>query len=151
MAFKWLTRLIQETSEPGTDSSDLSRAIAVLMLEVAQSDFEETEKETSTLLEGLIEHVGESEQRPQDLLAAARSDKAKSAGLYEFTRLACTEMSMAERCTLVEQLWRIAYADGVIDKYEEAAIRKVSELLYVPHSDFIKAKLTAAGAANNTP
>ena len=47
-------------------------------------------------------------------------------------------MSLEERY-LIEQLWDIAYADGVIDKYEEAAIRKVSELLYVPHSDFIKA------------
>jgi len=32
----------------------------------------------------------------------------------------------------------------VVDKYEEAAIRKASDLLYVPHSDFIKAKLSAA-------
>ena len=52
-------------------------------------------------------------------------------------------MSMEERVQLVEQLWRIAYADGVIDKYEEAAIRKASELLYVPHSDFIRAKFAA--------
>jgi uncharacterized tellurite resistance protein B-like protein len=44
---------------------------------------------------------------------------------------------------LVAQFWQIAYADGVIDKYEEAAIRKVSDLLYVPHSDFIRAKLSA--------
>jgi uncharacterized tellurite resistance protein B-like protein len=43
----------------------------------------------------------------------------------------------------VEQLWLIAYADGVIDKYEEAAIRKASELLYVSHSDFIRAKFAA--------
>ena len=47
---------------------------------------------------------------------------------------------------LVEQLWRIAYADGVIDKYEEAAIRKASELLYVAHADFIRAKLSAHAA-----
>ena len=60
-------------------------------------------------------------------------------------------MSVSERCTLIEQLWDIAYADGVIDKYEEAAIRKVSELLYVPHSDFIKAKLMAANATNKVP
>ena len=151
MAFKWLTRLAPQAPDSAVNSADLNRAIAVLMLEVAQSDFEETEEETSTLIAGLAEHLGEDSHTPEDLLAAARNDKANSAGLYEFTRLACTEMSLADRCTLIEQLWGIAYADGVIDKYEEAAIRKVSELLYVPHSDFIKAKLAAANATNKAP
>ena len=151
MAFKWLTRLIPQASEGDEDTNALSRAIAVLMLEVAQSDFEESEEETNTLLTGLAEHIGKNSQPPEDLLASARDDKANSAGLYEFTRLACTEMGLAERCTLIEQLWNIAYADGVIDKYEEAAIRKVSELLYVPHADFIKAKLNAASAMSNAP
>ena len=151
MAFKWLARLVPQASETAENSDNLSRAIAVLMLEVAQSDFEETEEETSSLLAALAKYIGEDSHISQDLLASARDDKANSAGLYEFTRLACTEMSLADRCTLIEQLWGIAYADGVIDKYEEAAIRKVSELLYVPHSDFIKAKLAAENASNNAP
>ena len=151
MAFKWLARLVPQASEAAENLDNLSRAIAVLMLEVAQSDFEETEEETSSLLAALAKYIGEDSHTPEDLLASARDDKANSAGLYEFTRLACTEMSLEERCTLIEQLWHIAYADGVIDKYEEAAIRKVSELLYVPHSDFIKAKLAAANATNKAP
>ena len=151
MAFKWLARLVPQASEAAENSGNLSRAIAVLMLEVAQSDFEETEEETSSLLAALAKYIGENSHTPEDLLASARDDKANSAGLYEFTRLACTEMSLADRCTLIEQLWGIAYADGVIDKYEEAAIRKVSELLYVPHSDFIKAKLAAANATEKAP
>ena len=151
MAFKWLARLVPQASEAAENSDNLSRAIAVLMLEVAQSDFEETEEETSSLLAALAKYIDEDSHISQDLLASARDDKANSAGLYEFTRLACTEMSLEERCTLIEQLWGIAYADGVIDKYEEAAIRKVSELLYVPHSDFIKAKLAAANATNKVP
>ena len=151
MAFKWLARLVAQDSEAAENSDNLSRAIAVLMLEVAQSDFEETEEETTRLLAGLAEYLGEDSHISQDLLASARDDKANSAGLYEFTRLACNEMSMSERCSLIEQLWDIAYADGVIDKYEEAAIRKVSELLYVSHSDFIKAKLAAANATNKAP
>ena len=47
----------------------------------------------------------------------------------------------------MEQLWRVAYADGVIHKYEDAAIRKASELLYVSHSDFIRAKFSAEAAS----
>lgn len=148
MAFKWLARLTEtEGSHPRRGAGvDLNRAIAVLMLEVAQSDFSETEDETQTVLAGLISHTQESEQEAEALLTAARSDKANSAGLYEYTRLACNEMSIEDRCSLVKQLWQIAYADGVIDKYEEAAIRKVSELLYVPHTEFIKAKIAATNS-----
>ena len=148
MAFKWLARLT-ETQGLHTrkgDGVDLNRAIAVLMLEVAQSDFSETEDETHTVLAGLISHTQESEQEAEALLAAARSDKENSAGLYESTRLACSEMSIEDRCSLIKQLWQIAYADGIIDKYEEAAIRKVSELLDVPHTEFIKAKIAATNS-----
>ena len=152
MSFKWIARLVgQEESISDKDrTAELNRAIAVLMLEVAQSDFSESEEETTSLLASLSEHIQESEQTADELLAAARTDKSNSAGLYQFTRLACTEMSIEERCSLVEQLWQIAFADGVIDKYEEAAIRKMSDLLYVPHGEFIKAKLRAEKMAEKT-
>ena len=114
MAFKWLARLVPQASEAAENSDNLSRAIAVLMLEVAQSDFEETEEETSALVAGLAEYLGENSHTSQDLLASARDDKANSAGLYEFTRLACTEMSLADRCTLIEQLWGILLTPMVL-------------------------------------
>lgn len=152
MSFKWIARLVgQEESISDEDrSAELNRAVAVLMLEVAQSDFFESEEETTALLASLSEHIQASKQTADELLAAARTDKSNSAGLYQFTRLACTEMSIEERCSLVEQLWQIAFADGVIDKYEEAAIRKMSDLLYVPHGEFIKAKLRAEKMAEKT-
>ena len=35
----------------------------------------------------------------------------------------------------------VAYADGHVDKYEEHYLRKLGNLLYVPHSVFIQTKL----------
>ena len=46
-------------------------------------------------------------------------------------------------------MWKIAYADGNIDKDEEHIIRKVSNLIYVAHSDFIKAKINARESNEN--
>ena len=40
-------------------------------------------------------------------------------------------------------LWQIALADKQIDRFEEHMIRRVAELIYVPHERFIEAKLTA--------
>ena len=147
MAFKWLEKLTQlreSTSEKGNDRDELGTALAVLMLEVAKSDFEESEAEIRTMTAWLEnQDLGLTSEDVNQLLDSARNEHAGSAGLFEYTRRACERMSMVERVVLVEQLWRIAYADGVIDKYEEAAIRKASELLYVPHSDFIRAKFAA--------
>lgn len=147
MAFKWiekLTQLGESASEKGNDRDELGMTLAVLMLEVAKSDFEESEAEIHTMTAWLEnQDLGLKSEDVNQLLDSARSEQASSAGLFEYTRRACERMSLEERVQLVEQLWRIAYADGVIDKYEEAAIRKASELLYVPHSDFIRVKLSA--------
>lgn len=147
MAFKWLEKLTQlgeSTSEEGNDRDELGTTLAVLMLEVAKSDFEESEAEIQTMTAWLEnQDLGLTSEDVTQLLDSARNEQAGSAGLFEYTRRACVRMSVAERVRLVEQLWRIAYADGVIDKYEEAAIRKASELLYVPHADFIRAKFAA--------
>ena len=44
---------------------------------------------------------------------------------------------------LIEQIWRIILADDDVDKYEEHLVRRIAELLYVSHRDFIRAKLIA--------
>ena len=151
MAFKWLEKLTQlgeSTSEKGNDRDKLGMTLAVLMLEVVKSDFEESDAEIQTMTAWLEnQDLGLKSQDVSQLLDSARNEQAGSAGLFEYTRRACERMSMEERVELVEQLWRIAYADGVIDKYEEAAIRKASELLYVSHSDFIRAKFAAKAAS----
>ena len=154
MAFKWLEKLTQlreSASEKGNDHDELGMTLAVLMLEVVKSDFEESEAEIQTMTAWLENQgLGLTSEDVHQLLDSARNEQAGSAGLFEYTRRACERMSMEERVQLVEQLWRIAYADGVIDKYEEAAIRKASELLYVPHSDFIRVKLSARSAHKET-
>ena len=151
MAFKWLEKLTQlreSASEKRNDRDELGMTLAVLMLEVAKSDFEESEAEIQTMTAWLEnQDLGLKSQDVGQLLDSARNEQAGSAGLFEYTRRACERMAMEERVELVEQLWRIAYADGVIDKYEEAAIRKASELLYVSHSDFIRAKFAAKAAS----
>ena len=37
--------------------------------------------------------------------------------------------------------WLVAKSDNIIDKHEEYRIRKLSELLYLDHKDFIKSKV----------
>ena len=45
-----------------------------------------------------------------------------------------------EKKDLIKSLWDVAFADGRIDKYEDYTIRKIADLIYVRHEDFMKAK-----------
>ena len=72
------------------------------------------------------------------------SDKADEAtSLYEFTRLINDHFLEEEKQQLIHNMWVVAWADGDIDKYEEHLIRRVAELIYVSHQDFIRSKLAA--------
>ena len=55
-------------------------------------------------------------------------------------RLINRHFSQEEKNHIVELLWEVAYADGELDKYEEHLVRKLADLIYVPHRSFIRAK-----------
>ena len=78
-------------------------------------------------------------------MVAATERVDVSTSLYEFTRVINDHYSAEQKVQLVGAMWSVAYADGDLDKYEEALIRQVAELTYVPHQDYIRCKLAAQG------
>jgi uncharacterized tellurite resistance protein B-like protein len=54
-------------------------------------------------------------------------------------------LTESEKRQVMEMLWRVAYADHHIDAHEEHLLRELSELLYLPHEQFIRAKLAVTG------
>jgi uncharacterized tellurite resistance protein B-like protein len=44
---------------------------------------------------------------------------------------------------LMTAMWRVALADGHLDKHEEGIIRRVADLLYIRHNEYIRCKLAA--------
>ena len=101
------------------------------------------ESELFALKETLIKDFNISEEEITELIEISKQNVDDSTSLYEFTRDINDNFDSNERIKLIESMWKIAYADGNIDKYEEHIIRKVSSLIYVAHSDFIQAKLNA--------
>ncbi|MDX1811364.1 MAG: TerB family tellurite resistance protein, partial [Gammaproteobacteria bacterium] len=59
---------------------------------------------------------------------------------YEFTSLINNGFSPEEKVKIIELMWQVAYSDKELEKYEEALVRKIADLLYVPHTAFIAAK-----------
>ena len=133
----------QETEDPTVDDKTSTKACIALLLETSMADEILDESELMTLKNTLQKDFQIDEDEIDELIDLAKENVEDSTSLYEFTRDINDNLDAAERVKLIESMWKIAYADGNIDKYEEHIIRKVSNLIYVAHSDFIKAKLSA--------
>ncbi len=123
----------------------LRLACAALMVEMERADARTDPDEQRTVARLLAEHFSLNEEQTRRLLelADARADDATS--LYEFTSLIHAHFTVEEKRELLTMLWRTAFADGRLNKYEEYLVRKVAELLYLPHQDFIAIKLKVQG------
>ncbi len=129
-------------------SRALQFAMAALLLELARADFDSHDQERDLIMTLLRDSFNLEEPELQELLALAGAASDEANDVFQFTQLVNQHFSHDEKIKLIEQLWRVAFADGRLDKYEEQFIRKLSGLLHVAHSDFIKAKLRARADAD---
>jgi len=133
----------EESEDPIIEDKTSTKACVALLLETSMADEILDESELMALKNTLQKDFQINEDEIDELIDLAKENVEDSNSLYEFTRDIKHNLDAAERVKLIESMWKIAYADGNIDKYEEHIIRKVSNLIYVAHSDFIKAKLSA--------
>ena len=115
-------------------------AAAALLLEVAYADnnIEAIEKEKMSAL--LISKFDIEKEKIEELISLAEEETKESISMFQFTNLVNKNFEDDERFNLIVAMWEIAYADGDLDRYEEAIIRKVADLLYIPHGKLMKAK-----------
>lgn len=136
--------LLADSPDDNKHNKSLELATAVLMIEISLADDHIDDRERDEIKKQMTTGFDLDDQTIQELIEAAEKEVDHSVSLYEFTSLLNDKLPMEDRVAVVKNLWRIAYADNVLDKYEEYYIRKVADLLYVAHSDFIKSKLDAA-------
>jgi len=139
---RFFSTLLDEAEDKTGDNRkhSVELIMATLMVEMARADRSVTEGETEQILAILKKRFSLSQGEQTDLLALAKDQADHATSLFEFTARLKELLPHEERETLVELLWRVAFSDGVIDKYEEQLVRKVADLLHVRHHDFIAAK-----------
>lgn len=137
-------------SDPDARERAIRRATAVLMLDVALADkvFDERELEHLQAIAESHFDLGSGEAR--ELIDTARNEAEELVSLHEFTQLLHGHLTEEEKAAIVGMLWRIAYADGKLDKYENSLVLKISDLLYVSRGRVMRlkhdAELTASRA-----
>ncbi len=118
----------------------LRLAAAALLLEVTHLDHEVTPEERRAVTVAVREHFGLSGEEAAELLLCAERERADATDYYQFTSLINSEYDAARKVELIELMWRIAFADDALHRYEEHVVRRIADLLYVPHTAFIAAK-----------
>lgn len=145
--FKTLKDFIESTLHKNDDAVDkahgLELSAAVLMVEIALADSTIDNDELETIKNMLHEHFHIGRDETENLIELGRQEIDHATSLYNYTRTLNEQLSAGEKTKIIEMLWRVAAADVVIDKYEEYYIRKIADLLYVPHTEYIKAKHNA--------
>jgi uncharacterized tellurite resistance protein B-like protein len=126
-------------------------AAAALLIETARADFTQSAEEEAAMESLLCNALELEPTEVHELIEQASSRVDEATSLYEFTRVINDHYSEGEKLQLVANMWAVAYTDGDLDKYEEHLIRRVAELTYVPHQDYIRAKLSARERAGVQP
>ncbi|WP_456269561.1 TerB family tellurite resistance protein [Kushneria sp. AK178] len=119
----------------------LELAVAALMCEVMRADGDMKATEQQTLRDMLRRRFDLDDDAVETLVGMAHQQVEDSVDHYQFVRLIREEYGYDQRVALIGRLWRVAWADGELDPLEEARVRKIAELLYVDHADFIMQKL----------
>lgn len=150
--FNFLKNLLEKASEGLAGSagqqavwqnaglSETQFMAVVLLLQLSHADFDSTEQEQQLVLGYLQREYQLAPTIAQQVLAQANQLAADATCLHAYTSK-LKVLSETERLVLLNQLWQLAWADGSVDPNEEMMLRKVADLLFIRHSDFIKAKL----------
>ena len=118
----------------------LKLATAALMIEVMKQDGETKNEEIESVKKALKTKFELTKTEIDELFTLASEEAKQSVDLYQFTSLIREHFSQEKKVKTIEYLWTIAYVDNHLDAHEEHLIRRIADLLYVTHQDFMKAK-----------
>ena len=116
----------------------LQLSTATLLVEVMRADYREDLTENEVIFHLLQEFFNMSNEEVALLLEEAESEADQAISLQGFTRFLHENLTIDEKHSIVEMLWKVALADQNLDKHEDHLVRKVSGLLYVSQRDLIK-------------
>ncbi len=115
------------------DHKALPYAAAALLVVCARSDFQHHPEEKQTIEKLLKQTFSIDEERIEELMFLL-DNEATATSLNDFTRLVNRYYSEDDKHRLLENLWRVAFADGRLDKFEEQYIARVAFLIHLPQS-----------------
>jgi uncharacterized tellurite resistance protein B-like protein len=125
---------------PAHERRHLQVAVAILLHEARRSDYTEGDAESDIAILALAEIFGVEPEVCTALLEEGRAKGEQLTSFYAPLTVIKREFSMEERILLIEHLWRVTFADGQLNLYEDHYVRKIAHLLHVPNTQSMLAR-----------
>ena len=149
MMLRFLDQLLAGKPEPEmTDDEKLRLAATALLFRALYVDGHPDPREEDSIRRIVTTEFGLADNEIDTLLDASRQAAVDAADLYGWTRLINAEYAYEEKCYLMEKLWQVVLADGVIDDHESALMRRLSGLIHVTDADSARARQRAMETAS---
>ena len=133
--------------EPETETTSPDQlATAALLIEVMVIDGNLDDQEMQAIAGTLSSMLDLSKEQIDQLIELSKEEVAEATSLYQFTKEINEHFDIEKKLSLMTAMWRVAFADGHLDKHEENIIRRVADLLHIRHSEYIRCKATARDA-----
>lgn len=139
---EWFKNQIDTDNNANDNPHTLELATAVLLYEVMRADHKFEQLEQNSYRKQLENHFSLSGTELESLCQLSQSKADDAADYQQFTRVINDIYGAEEKRAVLDSLWSVAYADHELSPDEDYTIRKIADLLYIPHSQFIQSKLS---------
>lgn len=145
---RFIDTLDEGSDHPGRiQRDDLHDAVAGLLHEMTRADLHERPEEKRAAIRAVAALFHLDEAAAVALVEDSAGRAQRFTSYFGPVALIKRHYGPAERIALIEHLWRIAYADGALDPYEDHYVRKIAHLLYVSNTDAMLARNRARPSA----
>jgi uncharacterized tellurite resistance protein B-like protein len=125
----------------------LQVATAALLLEMMRMDSKLKDEERQAIFQTLQTQFKLDPAQIKTLMALAEQESREANDYYQFTSLINKHCDLAQKVQIIENLWHVAMIDGHLDAHELHLMRKLADLLYIGHADYVAAKQRARESA----
>jgi len=125
------------------DRGDLALAVAALLIEAARMDDDFDAAERATIERLLADRFALPPAEVRELVRAAEREVHRSTQVFPFTQRICRDLEPEARAPIIEMMWEVAYADGVLDPHEDILLRRIAGLIAVGDRERVLARQRA--------
>lgn len=125
------------------DDHAIRLATAALMVETLRIDAEIREPERAAALAAVRSKFGLPADEAERLIDLAEQEVRQATDYFQFTSLINRRFTPEQKLRVVEAMWTVAWADAEISAHERHLMRRIVDLLHVPHGDAVAAQARA--------
>ena len=130
----------KDIPENVNSSFEIELTAAVLAYEIARIDGEISNEELNILMKEIRTIANKVKKDEKEILKIIEVYSNDSVSFYEFIEDINKNYTKDDKLSLLNFMWKIAYADGTLEVNEEKLIRRLADLIKIKDLEVLKLK-----------